>query len=83
MSEEKKLIYIAGHNIVIYNAEDGTQQFVPGSDNATEINYVTLSPSGRYLAYCERAEPRAQVCIYEIQAKKKRKTLPEPEMENL
>ena len=55
MSEEKKLIYIAGHNIVIYNAEDGTQQFVPGSDNATEINYVTLSPSGRYLAYCERA----------------------------
>ena len=83
MPDEKRLIYVAGHNIVIYNADEGTQQFVSGSENATQINYVTLSPSGRYLAYCERAEPRAQVTVYEIPAKKKRKTLPEPGMETL
>lgn len=83
MQEEKRLIYVAGHNIIIYNVEEKTQQFISGSENATEINYVTLSTSGNYLAYCERAEPRAQVTIYEIHSKKKRKTLPEPEMENL
>jgi len=59
MQEEKRLIYVAGHNIIIYNVEDKTQQFISGSENATEINYVTLSTSGNYLAYCERAEPRA------------------------
>ena len=33
---------------------------------------------------CERAlEGRAQVTIYEIQSKRKKKTLPEPEMDNL
>ena len=81
--EEKKLIYVAGHNIIVYNTDEQTQQFIPGSENAEEINYITLSPSGRYLAYCERAEPRAQVTVYEIANRKKRKTLPEPETENL
>jgi len=84
MHEEKKLIYVAGHNIIIYNTDEASQTFIPGSENADEINFITLSPSGRYLAYCERhAETRAQVTIYEIANRKKRKTLPEPEMENL
>ena len=83
MHEEKKLIYVAGHNIVVYNTDEQTQSFIPGSENATEINFITLSPTGRYIAYCERAEPRAQVTVYELANRKKRKTLPEPEMENL
>lgn len=44
---------------------------------------MTISPSGRYIAYCERAEPRAQVTVYDLASRKKRKTLPEPDMENL
>ena len=83
MHEEKKLVYIAGHNIIVYDMDEGTQQFIPGSANADEINHITLSPSGRFIAYCERAEPRAQVTVYEIAQRKKRKTLPEPEMDNL
>ena len=83
MHEEKKLIYVAGHNIVVYNTDEQTQSFIPGSENATEINFITLSATGRYIAYCERAEPRAQVTVYELANRKKRKTLPEPEMENL
>ena len=81
--EEKKLVYVAGHNIIVYNTDEQTQQFIPGSENAIEINYITLSPSGRFLAYCERAEPRAQVTVYDIANRKKRKTLPELETENL
>ena len=76
MHEDKKLIYVAGHNIILYNMEEGTQTFISGSENATEINYVTVSGSGRYIAYCERAEPRAQVCIHKIGDTKKPKTLP-------
>ena len=59
MYEDKTLIYVAGHNIIMYNTDDGQQYFIPGSENATEINSVTMAPSGRFLAYCERAEPRA------------------------
>ena len=57
--EEKKLVYVAGHNIVVYDTDEGTQQFIAGSENATEINFITLSPSGRSVAFCEKAEPRA------------------------
>lgn len=81
--EEKKLIYVSGHNIIVYNTDEQSQQMIPGSENADEINFITLSPSGRLLAYCERAEPRAQVTIYDIVSPKKRKTLPEPDTENL
>lgn len=83
MHDERFLIYVAGHNIVVFNTEDGSQAFIPGSENATAINYLASSPSGRYIAYCEKAQPHAQVTIYEVLAKKKRKTLPEPDMENL
>ena len=83
MHEEKKLVYVAGHNIIVYDIEDGIQTFIPGSANADAINFYCMSPSQRFIAICERATPRAQVTIYEVVSKKKRKTLPEPEMENL
>lgn len=57
--------------------------FIPGSANADAINFFCLSPSQRFIAICERATPRAQVTIFEVISKKKRKTLPEPEIENL
>lgn len=78
---------MSGHNIVIYNLEDGSQNFIPGSNNADEINFITLSLSGRYLAYCEKSiDAPAQVTIYDISDivhGKKRKTLPELDQETL
>ena len=53
--EEKKLVYVAGHNVIVYDLEDNFQTFIAGSENADEINFITLSPSGRYIAICERA----------------------------
>lgn len=88
MHEEKQLVYVAGHNVIIYNMDECQQQFIPGSENIDEINFITLSPSGRYIALCERENqqkenPRGQVTIYEIAARKKRKTLPDWDAENL
>ena len=60
MHEEKKLVYLAGHNIIIYDLDEtSNMQFIPGSSNADEINHIVLSPTGRFIAYCERANPRA------------------------
>ena len=82
--DEKKLVYVSGHNVIVYNLDEFTQNFIPGSENASAINLITLSPSGRYLAICEKAEPRAQVTVWEISpVLRKRKTLPEVEMENI
>ena len=84
MHEEKNLVYVAGHNVIVYHLDEGHQMFIPGSESCDEINFITVSQTGRFLAICEKAaEGRAQVTIWEIQGKRKKKTLPEPEMENL
>jgi len=50
----KKLLYVAGHNVIIYNPEDKTQYFIPGSEGTEGINHVSVSTSGKYLAICEK-----------------------------
>ena len=81
--DEKKLVYVAGHNVVLLDLITQQQSFIAGSPNATEINFVTLSPQGRFLAFCERATPFAQVCVYELPSKRRSQVLPDPDMENL
>ena len=34
MHEEKKLVYVAGHNVIVYNTDEQHQSFIPGSENA-------------------------------------------------
>jgi len=43
--EEKKLVYVAGHNVIIYNVEENTQFFIPGSEGTESINFITVSPT--------------------------------------
>lgn len=54
MHEEKNLVYVAGHNVIVYNLDEGQQMFIPGSENSDEINFITLSQTGRFLAMCEK-----------------------------
>jgi hypothetical protein len=54
--EEKKLLYVAGHNVIIYNVEDNTQFFIPGSEGTEGINFITVSPTNRFLAICEKGD---------------------------
>ena len=80
MVEEKKLIYVAGHNIIIYNTDEGTQYFVPGSSNSDGINYIALSATSKFLAICERGAEHAMCTIYDIVHRKKKKTIPDEEV---
>lgn len=44
MIDEKKLLYVAGHNAIVYNIDDPTNmQFVPGSENTECINHIAVS----------------------------------------
>jgi hypothetical protein len=79
--DEKKLLYVAGHNVIIFNPEEGTQYFIPGSENVEAINFITISPAKKFLAICERGETRAQVTIYNLQTRKRQKVIPEIDQE--
>ena len=79
--EEKKLLYVVGHNVVIYNIDERSQHFIPGSEGTEGINAISVSQSARYLAICERGIERAQCMIYEIMAHKLRKVIPEVDQE--
>lgn len=61
-------MYVAGHNVIIFNPEEneGTQQFIPGSEGTECINFITISPAKKFLAICERGDVRAQCTIYNM-----------------
>lgn len=79
--DDKKLLYVAGHNVIIFNPEEGSQYFIPGSEGTEAINYITISPAKKFLAICERGEVRAQCTIYNLQTRKRQKVIPEAEQE--
>lgn len=76
--DDQRVIYPAGHNVVIYNVDEKTQSYIPGKnlknlmkfvqigiDGSEGITAMTVSPSRKHLAVCERAE-RAICVIYDI-----------------
>lgn len=59
IDEGKRMLYSAGHNVVLYTPEEGEngqQTLLPGSDNCERINFISVSPSERYLAICEKGD---------------------------
>ena len=77
--EDKKLVYVAGHNVILYHTDDMSQLFIPGSSDADAINFIHVSTTGKYLAICEKAERRAQVQIYDFSTLKTKKKIPSEE----
>jgi translation elongation factor P/translation initiation factor 5A len=75
-ADERTLMYVAGHNVVIYDMEEKTQTFVPGTEGSLGINFITENKDKQYLAICEIGEPRAMCTIYDTE-NDKRKVIPE------
>ena len=80
--DEHKLLYVAGHNAVVYSTDEGSQYFLEGSQGVERITNVAVSRSGRFLAMCERAE-KARCSIYNVQTQKHVQTLPDLDLECL
>eukprot|EP00744_Colponema_vietnamica_P001225 GILI01002055.1.p1 GENE.GILI01002055.1~~GILI01002055.1.p1 ORF type:complete len:1251 (-),score=376.19 GILI01002055.1:222-3974(-) len=79
--EENLVVYPSGHNTILYNTENKTQKFFPGTDGAEAITALAVSPSKRYLAVAEKGE-RAMVTVYDLVTMKKRKMLSTPEVQS-
>ena len=75
--DNHKLLYTAGHNIVIYNLEDKTQDFLPGTEGTEGITAVAISTHKKHIAICEKGPTRAMCHIFDVVSRRKRKTTPE------
>ena len=73
--DEQTVIYPSGHNIVIFNTEQKTQKFIPGTENTDGITAMAVSPNHKYVAVAERAKEgeKAQVTIFDLHTLKRRK----------
>ena len=69
------VIYPSGHNVVIFNTEQKTQKFIPGTENTEGITAMAVSPNHKYVAVAERAKEgeKAQVTIFDLHTLKRRK----------
>ena len=73
--DEQTVIYPSGHNIVIFNTEQKTQKFIPGTENTEGITAMAVSPNHKYVAVAEKAKEgeKAQVTIFDLHTLKRRK----------
>jgi len=75
--DEQTVIYPSGHNVVIFNTDQKTQKFIPGTENTDGITAMAVSPNRKYVAVAERAKEgeKAQVTVYDLHTLKRRKVL--------
>ena len=72
--EDHRIVYTAGHNVVVYNTEDKSQYFYSGSEGTKGITSISLSPGKKHIAIWERAA-KAQCSIFDTATSRRRKTL--------
>jgi len=83
MIDEHKLLYVAGHNVVLNSTDDtSTQRFLPGSEDVEKITCIAVSPEKKWVAVCEKAcnGRQAKCVIYDIHAEQKKGVLPDPDV---
>jgi WD40 repeat protein len=79
--EDHRVVYPAGHNVVVYNMEDKSQYFYAGSEGSEGITAITVSPGKKYIAICERSD-KAQCYIFDTTTQRRRKCLVANECES-
>ncbi len=72
--DDQRILYPAGHNIVIFNVDDKNQQYIQGVEGSEGISALTVSPGRKYLAVCEKAD-RALCIVYDLSTLKRKKVL--------
>lgn len=71
---DHRVLYTAGHNVVIYNRDDRQMQVLSALEGSWGISCLSLCPRKRYLAVAEKAE-RGIVFVYDTLKKNKKRTL--------
>lgn len=63
-SDQVTIVYVAGHNVVVYNILERKQRFIHGSESSEAITAMTLCPSARFVAVAESGDrPKVSIRI--------------------
>ena len=59
VENDRKLLYVAGHNVVIYSLDDQTQNFIQGAEMVESITAIAVAPFVNHqrsplVAICEK-----------------------------
>ena len=73
--DEQTIVYPCGANTVLYNIDQKSQKFIPGSDRSHGMTSMCVSPNRRYIALAEKLTEKATITIYDLHSLRKRKVL--------
>ena len=79
--DEQTIVYPSGANCILYNIDQKSQKFIPGSDKNEGMTAMAVSPNRRYVAIAEKGE-KATVTIYDMHSLRKRKILSSTEVQS-
>jgi len=75
-TDEKHVLYPAGHNTILYQTDIKTQTRVfPGTEHSEGITCLSVSPNRKFLAVCERLHDKAICSIFDIHTGKRRRNI--------
>mmetsp|Transcript_9007 Transcript_9007/g.25093 ORF Transcript_9007/g.25093 Transcript_9007/m.25093 type:complete len:1245 (-) Transcript_9007:111-3845(-) len=73
-TDETHVLYPAGHNTILYSADQKVQSRVfPGTEGSEGITSLAVSPNRKFLAVCERFQDRAACSIFDVNTGKRRR----------
>ncbi|CAE7596826.1 CFAP57 [Symbiodinium natans] len=78
-AEETQVIYPAGTNAVLWQADQKQQKIFQGNEGAEGLTCMAVNNTKRYLAVAEKCYEGAICTIFDLVTAKKRKTLSWPE----
>ena len=78
--DDQTVCYSVGHNVVLYNIEEKTQKYIPGTEGSEAITALAVTRSKKFLAIAEKTE-RTPICIiYDLQTLKRKKVIASTEL---
>ncbi len=75
--DERKLVYVAGHNVVDYNLEENLQKFYSPMEGSVSITALTMSSQRALMAFAETQKAKGPIIhIYDKTQRKRRSLIP-------
>lgn len=72
--DEQTIVFPSGSNCILYNIDQKSQRFIPGTDKSPGMTAMAVSPNRRYVAIAEKGE-KAMITVYDLHTLRKRKVL--------
>lgn len=79
--DEQTIIYPSGSNCILFNIDQKSQRFIPGTDKSAGMTALAVSPNRRYVAIAEKGE-KATITIYDLNTLRKKKVLSSAEVQS-